>query len=322
MEGRTTQGKPFAWEHVSRTDTTMDEKPANAKVPLLELRSPHGIREFSYRSGQWNGVTVYHVTQQLASERCWQNLSAHQATVAVILEQVDGYCEPRTRIDKPTPRSRYDAGHTMFIPPNMEVWGYADNSTSAVRDIRMRFDFRSIEPLLAEEFDRKKWNEPLLMLYDNRITQCAELLATECDADGESPLYGESLVTALLAVLFTSPQTRIKAVQGGLTRWQLRKAVDYMGANLLEDIRLSELARIAGLSPSHFARAFKVSIGLSPHRWLVEQRIHRAKRLMAKERKPISVASDLAGFASQSHFTKAFRRVTGTTPGLWLRKAV
>lgn len=292
------------------------------KVPPLEIRSPHGITDCSYLSREWNGVIAYHVTQHLATGRCWQNLSTNQATVAVILDQVNGYCEPRTRVNIPTPRDRYDAGHSMFIPPNMDVWGYADASTSAVRDIRMRFDYRVIEHLFAEEFDRTKWNEPLLLLYDDRITKCAELLAMECDADGESPLYGESLVTALLAVLFTSPHTRVKAVQSGLARWQLRKAVEYMEANLLEDIRLSELAGITGLSPSHFARAFKVSIGLTPHRWLVEQRIHRAKWLMKKGGKPISVAAHLAGFASQSHFTKAFRRVTGTTPGLWLRNAV
>ena len=294
--------------------------PAPNVLPLL-IRSPHGLTDTSYRSREWNGVVAYHVTQHVTG-RAWQNLSTNQATVAVVLEQVGGYCEPRTRVNNPTPRNRYDAGHTMFIPPNAEVWGYSEGSTSAVRDIRMRFDYHVIEPLLAEEFDRKKWNEPLLLLYDDRITQCAELLATECDADEESPLYGESLMTALLAALFTSSQTRVKAVQSGLARWQLRRAIEYMEANLLQDIRLTELARVVGLSPSHFARAFKVSIGLTPHRWLVEQRIQRAKRLMTKNGKPISVAADLAGFASQSHFTKAFRRVTGTTPGLWLRSAV
>jgi AraC family transcriptional regulator len=293
-----------------------------SKAPPLELRSPHGITDFSYRSGEWNGVVVYHVTQHLAPGRSWQNLSTNQATVAVILEQVDGYCEPRTRINNPTPRDRYDAGHAMFIPPNIDVWGYADDPTSAVRDIRMHLDYRVIERLLAQDFDPKKWAEPLLLLYDDRITQCAELLAKECESDGESLLYGESLVTALLAALFTSPQTRIKAVQSGLARWQLRRTVEYMEANPLEDIRLTDLAGVTGLSPSHFARAFKNSMGLTPHRWLVEQRIHRAKRLMTKSGKPISVAAHLAGFATQSHFTKAFRRVTGTTPRHWLRNAV
>jgi AraC family transcriptional regulator len=202
------------------------------------------------------------------------------------------------------------------------VWGYSEGLVSAVRDIRMRFDYSVVERILAEEFDPRKWREPLLLLYDDRITACAALLAKECDGDAESPLYGESLMTAMLALLFTSTQTQIKAVRSGLARWQLRRAVEYMEANLLEEIRLSELAKATGLSPSHFARAFKVSMGLTPHRWLIEQRVHRAKQLMTKHTKPISVAANLAGFATQSHFTKAFRRVTGTTPGYWLRNAV
>ena len=268
-------------------------------------------------------MVVYHVTQHLAPGRCWQNLSAKQATVSVVLEQVDGYCEPRARINSPTPRSRYDAGHTMFIPANVDVWGYADASTTAVRDLRIRFDSRVIERFLGEGSDPRKWNEPLLLLYDDRIFQCARLIAKECDADEESPpLCGDGLITALLSVLFASKQTRSIGAQSGLARWQIRRAVEYMEANLLEDIRLIELARVAGLSPSQFARAFKVSMGLTPHRWLIEQRIHRAKRLMTKNGRPIAVAAHLAGFASQSHFTKAFRRVTGTTPGQWLRKVV
>jgi AraC family transcriptional regulator len=292
-----------------------------SNVPPLEIRSPHGVADISYRGREWNGVIAYHVTEHLAG-RSWQNLTANLATVAVILEAAGGYVEPRTRINNPTSRNRYDPGHAMLIPPNVEVWGYSDGLVSTVRDIRMRFDYSVVERLMAEEFDRRKWREPLLLLYDDRITACAELLAKECDADAESPLYGESLMTAMLAALFTSTKTQIKAVQSGLARWQLRRAVEYMEANLLEEIRLSELAKATGLSPSHFARAFKVSMGLTPHRWLIVQRILRAKQLMTKHAKPISVAANLAGFATQSHFTKAFRRVTGTTPGYWLRNAV
>lgn len=294
-----------------------------SKVPPLKIRSPHGITQFSYQSGEWNGVTVYHVTENLAPGQCWQNLSTHQANVAVVLEQVNGYCEPRKRINNPTPRNRYDAGHAMFIPPNEDIWGYAADSTSSVRDIRMRFGHHVIDRLLAEDSDRKKWTEPLLLLYDDRITQCAELLAQECaEEERNSPLYGESLTMALLAALFTSPQTQIKAVRSGLARWQIRRAMDYMEANLLNDIRIAELASLARLSPSQFARAFKVSTGFTPHRWLIEQRIQRAKRLMQKEKMSISLAAHLTGFATQSHFTKTFRRLTGTTPGLWMRDAV
>jgi AraC family transcriptional regulator len=290
-----------------------------SNVPPLKIRSPHGIRDFSYQSGLWHDVVAYHVTQHLDQGRCWQNLTTEQATIAVVLEQVDGYYEPRLHINTPTPRNRYDAGHTMFIPPNVNVWGYSD-SASSVRDLRMRFDLRVAERLLGEEFDPKKWKEPLLLLYDDRLTHCAELLANECNEEGgNSPLYGECLITALFAVLFTSSRTQSKAVQSGLARWQLRRTLEYMEANLPNDIRLTELANLAGLSTSQFGRAFKASTGLTPYRWLMEQRIHRAKQLMKKDGKSISLAAHLAGFANQSHFTKAFRQVTGTTPGHWLR---
>ncbi len=291
-----------------------------SKVPPLRIRSPHGLRNFSYRSRMWNGIAVYHVTQHIGPGPSWQNLSTGQANAGVTLEQVDGYCEPRKRINNPTPRSRYDAGFAVFVPPNADIWGYGYNSTSTVRDVRMRFDYPVVERLLGDECDRIKWNEPLLLLYDDRITQCAELLAKECAEDEDSsPLYGESLTTALLAAFFTSTRSRVKAVRGGLARWQLSRSLDYIDANLMNDIRLPELASVVGLSPSHFARAFRTSIGLTPYRWVIEQRIQRAKRLMVKEGKSILLAAHLTGFANQIHFTKTFRRVTGTTPGLWLR---
>jgi AraC family transcriptional regulator len=293
-----------------------------SKTPTLKLRAPHGIRNFSYQSRMWNGVAVYHVTQYLDPGQCWQNLCTEQANVGVVLEQVGGYCEPRIRLNNPTPRSRYDAGHVMYIPPHVDVWGYGADSTSFVRDIRMQFDCRVIERLLAEEFDRKRWSEPLLLLYDDRLTQCADLLAKEiAEQDDDLPLFGESLVTALFAALFTAPRSRFKAYQSGLTRSQLSRSLDYIEANLLNNVRLHDLASVAGLSPSHFGRAFKTSTGLTPYRWVIEQRIYRAKRLMMNGGKSISIAAHLAGFANQSHFTKVFRRVTGTTPGLWLRDA-
>src|ERR1700744_4840299 len=68
----------------------MDEEPANANLPPLEIRSSYGITDFSYRSREWNGVVVYHVTHHHSPGRAWQSLSSHQATVAVVLEQVGG----------------------------------------------------------------------------------------------------------------------------------------------------------------------------------------------------------------------------------------
>jgi AraC-like DNA-binding protein len=95
-----------------------------------------------------------------------------------------------------------------------------------------------------------------------------------------------------------------------------------MEASLLRDVRLKELASVAGLSPSHFGRAFKASTGMTPNRWIIQRRIQLAQRLMRESGKSIVIASQMAGFANQSHFTKAFRAITGATPRVWLHGLV
>lgn len=209
----------------------------------------------------------------------------------------------------------------MYAPPNVEVWGYGDSITM-LRALRMRFDLDAVEKLLTDECDRQKWNDPVFLLYDERLRQIAELIWKECDEEEEeSPLYGESLTTALFARLFTTARSQNRASQAGLGRLQFRRVAEYIDANLLGELRLAELAQVTGLSPSQFARSFKVSTGLSPHRWITQRRVQWAQRFMKETGKSISLAAHQAGFANQSHFTKAFRSVTGITPGLWLKDA-
>ena len=288
--------------------------------PSLKIRSPKGITNVSYNARRWNGISVYCVTQYTAPGRVWQNLGAVQATVGIVLEQVDGISEPRKRINAPTPRHRYDAGHTSYIPPDVDVWAYAD-STSRVRDVRMRFDLNILERLLGEECDRKKWNAPVLLMYDERLRNLGELIWKECEEDQDSPaLYGECLTTALLTALFSTSRAKEHVTpRSGLTRVQLKRILEYIDANLLSDLRLAELASIVGLSSSQFGRTFKASTGSSPHRWIMERRVRLAQRLLKETGKSISISADMAGFADQSHFTRAFRTVTGTTPRVWLR---
>jgi AraC-like DNA-binding protein len=207
----------------------------------------------------------------------------------------------------------------MYIPANTDIWAFGD-STSLVCAMRMRFDLPVIDSLLQDECDRQKWNEPVLVLYDNRIHEIAKLIWQECQTAEESPqLYGESLTTALLSCLFQSSHVQKRVSQLGLSRIQLKRTVEYMQASLLRDVRLKELASVAGLSPSHFGRAFKASTGLTPHRWIVQRRVQLAQRLMRESGKSIVIAAQMAGFATQSHFTKAFRTMTGATPRAWLR---
>ena len=142
-----------------------------------------------------------------------------------------------------------------------DIWAFGD-STSLVRGVRMRFDLSIIDGLLQDECDRQKWNEPVLLLYDGRIREIANLIWQECQTEEEHPrLYGESLTVALISCLFHSSHAQGRVSQFGLSRIQLKRTVEYMQASLLRDVGLKELASVAGLSPSHFGRAFKASTG-------------------------------------------------------------
>jgi AraC-like DNA-binding protein len=73
------------------------------------------------------------------------------------------------------------------------------------------------------------------------------------------------------------------------------------------------------LSVSHFSRAFAVSIGLPPHRWLLNRRVERAKSMLSNAAPTLSEVAIACGFADQSHFTRTFTREVGISPGAWRR---
>jgi AraC family transcriptional regulator len=127
------------------------------------------------------------------------------------------------------------------------------------------------------------------------------------------------LLDALLALHGGRPQSPL---QGGLAGWQLRRITAFMNEHAHQDLALEELAALAGLGAKHFARAFRQSTGVPPHRWLIERRIERAKIHLAADDLGLAEIALACGFADQSHFTAAFRRGTGITPGAYRREAL
>jgi len=293
---------------------------ASSEPPPFDYRSPHGTLKMLCDSRRWNGITVRHVVQHLAPGRVWHDASASQSTVAVVLEQVGGYCEPRINLNRATPRARYDAGHTLFVPADMTVWGYSDQ-IQLVRDLRLHFDSRHLESLLGEDLRRGSEADPVLLLYDDRVEQCASLLARECGPEGTGVrLFGEGITTALTALLFgqTRAHTRGRPAAGLSTR-QLKRVLDYFHEHLSSDISLESVALLTGLSQSQFARAFRASMGVSPYRWFLNARVKHAQTLLLSGTLRLADIAVRLGFTDQSHFTKAFRRATATTPGEWRR---
>jgi AraC family transcriptional regulator len=107
---------------------------------------------------------------------------------------------------------------------------------------------------------------------------------------------------------------------GGLNGWQLRRVTDFMTEHVAQDLALDQLAALVNLSAKHFARAFRQSTGLPPHRWLIERRVERAKAMLVTAEVSLAEIALACGFADQSHFTAAFRKSVGATPGGYRRE--
>lgn len=108
-------------------------------------------------------------------------------------------------------------------------------------------------------------------------------------------------------------------VHGGLAPWQEARAKEYIDAHLDTNITLLELALQCQLSVSWFGRAFKISTGMTPHRWLISRRLARARNLMVFTGQTLTEIAQQCGFADQSHLAREFRRMEGAGPAEWRR---
>ena len=271
----------------------------------------------------WNGIAVRYDENDPGLGEKWMDLLSDTTTVVVRLAQKGGYCEPRLNLSQPTARGRFDAGFFNWIPANHKLWFYYNNARF-LRNLKLTFDAAAVSSLLEDEFDLTTILEPRLVVYDSRVTKCAQILADFCiDSHSHNQLFGESLTTALLiALVEASDSRRTETNAHGLSPRQLRISKQYLQENFASDVSLRTLANLAGVSVSRFSRGFKASTGSAPYSWLILARIEKAKDLLRHQSHPISDIAVEVGFADQSHFTKSFRRLVGVTPREWRNEQI
>lgn len=134
------------------------------------------------------------------------------------------------------------------------------------------------------------------------------------------PLFLDHVVlamTAHMACAYGGMKKDAGIPRGGLAPAQERRAKEFMSANLNEAFSLNRLAVECGLSTQHFARAFRLSTGMPPHRFLVRLRLERAKELLRTRALSLVDVAIFSGFADQSHFNRVFKAAVGVTPGTW-----
>ena len=116
-----------------------------------------------------------------------------------------------------------------------------------------------------------------------------------------------------------SPKLETHVARGTLAAWQARRVFAHVEANLCRRIPIRELARLLNLSASHFCRAFKCTLGVSPRDYVLRRRIEVAQGLMLTTSEPLSSIAVRCGMCDQPHFTRSFHRLVGETPYLWRR---
>ena len=94
----------------------------------------------------------------------------------------------------------------------------------------------------------------------------------------------------------------------------LIKARQFIDRNYARDLTVDRLATMASLSTFHFIRAFRAAFGQTPHQYLRDRRLARAKELLVTTPQPVTEICDQIGFQSLGSFSSLFRRVTGETP--------
>lgn len=154
------------------------------------------------------------------------------------------------------------------------------------------------------------------------------------EASAVDPTTSASLVALhrdLEADTEAEPEARVRSVLGGLFRTYARpaprqtpvreavlQAQEYLRRDLTQTPSLSQIGGHVGLSPFHFLRVFKAHTGMTPHAWLMQERVERSIDML-QDGQPIAETSRRCGFADQSHLTRRFKQVLGVPPGTFVR---
>ncbi|MEM6253562.1 MAG: AraC family transcriptional regulator [Cyanobacteria bacterium P01_D01_bin.156] len=132
-----------------------------------------------------------------------------------------------------------------------------------------------------------------------------------------TPLFVDQLKTTLVMHLLRSygvRQAKIATYADGLPRHKLNQVKDYITAHLDQNLGLAELAQQVGMSQFYFSRLFKQSMQVTPHQYVIQQRVEQAKQLIQKGQLSLVEVALECGFSNQSHLNRHFKRLLGVTP--------
>ena len=266
--------------------------------------------------------------------RAWNGLSAS------IYDTFGGYAETRSRpfhsivmhIGAPVSawcrcdgralhRRRATPGDIDLLPEDVSASWQEDGPTTQL-DIHLAPALvRSAADSMALDPD-KVAVLPQLQMRDVQVEHIGRALQVELEsAEPHDRIFAEGLGHAL-AVTLLRRYARATPFEPrrGLSRRRLRAVLDHIEDNLGVDLKLVDLATVAGVSPSHFMVLFKQSTGVAAHQFIMRRRVERAVEMVARGRSRLCDVAHENGFSDQSHMARWMRRVVGSSPAAILRR--
>ncbi|MEA5449541.1 AraC family transcriptional regulator [Leptolyngbya sp. CCNP1308] len=270
----------------------------------------------SSRQMNWNGVLVEQCQSPVADFEAelpalsdhW--LSLHLGNPAPMIQKRDDRLH----------ESILHEGDNLFVPAGQPSYWRRDKSGVGCAPLFICLKPEFIQQA-AEACDVDSNRFELVHSFgqqDLQLHQIGMLLFAELRSGGMmGQLYVESLTQVLVIHLLRHYSTLAQPIasqNSSFTRIQLQQAIDYIHTYLNRDLSLAELASVVNISPTYFASLFKRTMGISPHQYVIKQRVEQAKLMLSKTDLAIADIALEVGFSSQSHLTQQFKRHTGLTP--------
>jgi AraC family transcriptional regulator len=273
-------------------------------VPRSPLRSSEDLG--------WNEI---HVQQHC--QPAWESPECAQTTHIVIVGLSSDLVQTERWFDGSRQQEQLGGRNNIAIVPAMVPHRSSWNEEAS-------FSLLSIEPdrltKIAYESVTTEFVEliPHYAMQDTFVDRIGKSLTAELTEDRfGSHLLVDSLTIALSIHLlrhYSDWHKPLRDYQRGMPKRKMQQAIAYIHDHLADDLTIAAIADELEMSQYYFSRLFKRSIGVSPYRYVMEQRIEATKHLLKKTPLPISVIADRVGFANQNQLTIQFRNLTGTTP--------
>jgi len=275
--------------------------------------APSPPRTLELKASDWPGLRA--VAIKLTSRQPLEFNLTEQSHLLVALEHARRY-DGETMVEGLPKSTRRDLTHKLtFIPSGCAFSGWMKPLES------LQATLFYIDPsLLTVDAGRgvaATEVRPRLFFDDDGIWQTVlKLKAQIGSTDVSDRLYAEALgaVLAHEIIRLDDGVSVLLPMRGGLAAWQQRRIVEFIEEHLADDFPLAALANLVQLSTYHFARAFKRSFGIPPHRYHTNRRIERARALLADPKTSVADVALEVGFSGASAFAATFRRTTGQTP--------